>query len=869
MPGTRLILLLAVVVAWPLYAQEEPEAVDNVAEAAAAARKASDKELALLAARDEPDPWLVADRIARGDAPELARRFATLNPRPAVEGLERYLRDRLANPPTDTTYDVIDRAQLRLEDDEATKDQLEAVRGALTAALNGSNAMLRARLLSLRGFANAYLGDVAASQKDLEQSAAAALDIGWVREAADALGTASENARVLYRREQAISLSRRELKLRHRLKDDGRVVEHARRLAALHREGGAAEDALRDLEAWEARLGPAPRAELALERANLELRRAALQSALTILDEQVKPQTKNQHGRTHMLAGDVLRQQGREADALARYRKAINDFERAKETALLARALGNAGVSLIRLGRPKQARELIERAQMQFDAAKDRDMVALAVLYRGDAHLAAGEAPHALRLYATARTYAASTGDGWLEANALLRRGRALFAQEDWVKAHRAFAACSEIGQLTGMLDLAAAGAAGEARCLIRMNKATRAEEAVTRGEAALAELIEGRAVPTGDEARRIHEELAATSVLVALLGDSDGALWRAMEQRRLGLQLHDAGHAARIRASAMTGPQIAEEKKLRRTIRRTTLSEERARQEEDRTTAVREKLKREGAVRALDRLIDAVRLRGRPGWQELFPRPSVAISVGERLSPREALVCYAVTDGPAAALVITRTGMRRVPLEAGPALREAVEAASFSDATVEPDANLRRLLLDPLGLRASTTRVILALPPALASVPFAALDPARRFVRVSSGTEFDLLRGRRFPRGEGTAEDWKRGARARTYFGPAPSAATIERTDTRADVAVILAPISGATVIRAFQLRGTPQVVVPLWQVDSHAAAAFRKKLAALLAADDAPDPALALQQARDAVRGTDGWEHPAYWAAWTLWGK
>ena len=44
-----------------------------------------------LAERDEPDPWLVADRLLRKGQRELALQFAEAKPRPAVAGLVAYL----------------------------------------------------------------------------------------------------------------------------------------------------------------------------------------------------------------------------------------------------------------------------------------------------------------------------------------------------------------------------------------------------------------------------------------------------------------------------------------------------------------------------------------------------------------------------------------------------------------------------------------------------------------------------------------------------------------------------------------------------------------------------------------------------------
>ena len=212
---------------------------------------------------------------------------------------------------------------------------------------------------------------------------------------------------------------------------------------------------------------------------------------------------------------------------------------------------------------------------------------------------------------------------------------------------------------------------------------------------------------------------------------------------------------------------------------------------------------------------------------------------------------------------------MRRVALGPSSILLAAIGATRPSDPTSKPDTKLRRLLLGPLGLRASVERVLIALPREFRSVPFAALDPERRYVRVGSGTEFDLLRGRRFAIGDGTATTWANGTNARLYVGPAPTAGAIETTDARADVALLPTPVRDIAILRGFQLRQTPAIVAPLWQVDGHAAEAFRKKLTEILTADGAPEPSVAVQRARDAVRRTEGWEHPAYWAAWTFWGR
>jgi tetratricopeptide (TPR) repeat protein len=854
----------------PAFAQDEDDTIDAVGAAVAELKKADDPTFAKLAARDEPDPWLVADRLARAGETELALRFATADKRPAVEGLPAYLRSLAKSPPSAAVAQAIDAAQTHLEDAEATKDQLAGVRRSLTAALAGANPLERARLLSLRGFASAYMGDVAESRRDLEDAAAAARKIGWLREQADALGTASENARVLFLYDDALALARRELGPRHRLGDSGRVVAHLRRVSTMLEETGDSEGAIKELEGWKGRLDAGAATEIALERAHLHLLRASLDEALAILRSEVDPQTDEQRGRIRMLAGDILRQAGDEQRAVENYRQAASLFEKAEAGIPFGRALGNAGVGLIRLGRADEARVLLERAQAQFDAAKDRELVALAVLFRGDARLAAGEPAKALRLHNAARTFAARSGDGWLEASALLRRARALLASGETEQARRAYAACHEVARQLSLHDLAADGAAGEAHCLLRQGHAARAAEAAERGIRAFSPLVEGRAVPPGDEAHRIFQNLSAAEVAAAFLLDSVDATWRALERRRTGLLVTSANQASRLRISAMTDAARAEEAGLRRAIRRGALFEERARQEDDRATAVAWKAKREEAERKLDRLVRNVQLLGKRGSVALFPRTSTLLTVRERLRHDEVLVSYALAGTHAAALVATRAEVRRMKLDESASVKREIASIDFSKKTGSWDpAALRRLLLDPLGLRKSQTTVILVLPPALAAVPFAALDSGRAFLRTPSGTEFDLARGRRFAPREGTIREWGSDGTAHVYVGPAPDVDWIEKSRAAADLALLTDAQGSTRLARAFLFRGTPNVVACLWKPDANAAKAFETELLRIWSDDRPPSAADAVRLAQEHVRKQKAWSDPVHWAGWTVWGR
>ncbi|MHC4452601.1 MAG: hypothetical protein ACYS0E_21075, partial [Planctomycetota bacterium] len=182
--------------------------------------------------------------------------------------------------------------------------------------------------------------------------------------------------------------------------------------------------------------------------------------------------------------------------------------------------------------------------------------------------------------------------------------------------------------------------------------------------------LVAGRPVPTGDEARRLHTQLCACEVEAALAIDSDAELWTAIERQRLGLPRYSRTQLKKIRAHAMTPAQIELEQSLRKQIARLQLWEDRARQEEDRKTAVRFKADREIAERKLRQLVETVQLRGRPGWELLFGVPTPLSTLRPRLDRDQTLVSVATAGNRAAAIVVSLTEVRRIPIERGTAVK-------------------------------------------------------------------------------------------------------------------------------------------------------------------------------------------------------
>jgi CHAT domain-containing protein len=77
--------------------------------------------------------------------------------------------------------------------------------------------------------------------------------------------------------------------------------------------------------------------------------------------------------------------------------------------------------------------------------------------------------------------------------------------------------------------------------------------------------------------------------------------------------------------------------------------------------------------------------------------------------------------------------------------------------------------------------------------------------------------------------------------------------------------------LVRAFMFAGAPRVICSLWDVDDDATQALMRAFYARWNPKDGSQgvpPAAALRAAQEEVRSDPRWKHPAYWAAWVLWG-
>jgi CHAT domain-containing protein len=252
----------------------------------------------------------------------------------------------------------------------------------------------------------------------------------------------------------------------------------------------------------------------------------------------------------------------------------------------------------------------------------------------------------------------------------------------------------------------------------------------------------------------RLDEELGATArehyahawedgLSVALLAGSPADAWFFVETGRAGALLEALSGRDAIAASAIPqelrtieadarGEEVAAAAALRSAQvsgDRTAIAQTRRRYEEARgkTKAAVERIQRESAAAA----------------DLLFPGVTADDRVRSGLGPGEALVLYAFFDEAATALVLTRDGLRIVPLAAANEIRAACEALALEDpkaSSYAPVRALAALVVEPLQLAEGSRRVLVSPDGPLSFVPFTLLFPGREIAYVPSGTTYALL---------------------------------------------------------------------------------------------------------------------------------
>ncbi len=187
MRPTLAILILAAAVA-PALAQDKPPAPappkpmteDEAVAAVLEAWKAKDEpRLKILAARDEPDPWIVADDLCARGEQDAAAAFATAAPRKDTEKLPDYLAAHRARP-----YDAEARKALDAANAALLAGQWAEALAAIDAAKPAGGDVVAVRLGLGRGFALRGLNRLEESATAFGEVAKWAEAPGWLKRAA-------------------------------------------------------------------------------------------------------------------------------------------------------------------------------------------------------------------------------------------------------------------------------------------------------------------------------------------------------------------------------------------------------------------------------------------------------------------------------------------------------------------------------------------------------------------------------------------------------------------------------------------------------------------------------------------------------------
>ncbi len=440
-----LLALLSPVFAGLVEARDaEDRAAIERAVAAVRAAAGQPEALAKLAARDQPDPWLVAEALASTGDHDVAIAFAKAAPRPDVARLATYL-ERLR----DAGIGAEDRSlYAELQAHEGNPEQLlEATR----SLPEGPVSVARVRIHRTRAAAQHALRRHAEAVDSLRAAADAAAELGWLREAGLRLREAGALAARLSRSADAIDALTASVAMEERRGDLRQTAVVLSDLGGVYASTGAFTKALklhgRALEIKE-KLGD--RWAIAVEHNNIgatyhlmvDFAQAlpSYQRAIDILEE--LGDKKNVASLRANIAG-VQFQLGDYPEALAAYLRALGELEAGGNEALVAQTLTNIAVVHQHMGDYAEALSAFEKGLVGLDAAGNRAVAAVARTNLGNLYARLGDYERALRILRQVYDEQKSLGNlPWASSaltgigNTLLSMGETEAALETYKEAH-------------------------------------------------------------------------------------------------------------------------------------------------------------------------------------------------------------------------------------------------------------------------------------------------------------------------------------------------------------------------------------------------------------------------------------------------
>ena len=451
----------------PASQAPKPLTQEQAADAVLAAVKTEDAEaLEALAKKDAPDPWLVADLLCYRGEHDTAAAFAKAAPRVDVEKLPAYVEAWRKREP-----DTTDRERLAAGNAAASAKQFEKV-VELTEDLGPP----RATVIQIRrqhGRASALVR-VRRFQEGMvlyQETAKAALALGWLARAANIYGLAARSAQARsawalaienMKEWLAVSERRGDKKLAARARGDMGIAyfslgQPAEALVAF-KAAIAAFEAVDDrvnlggtlvnmahaqfqLGEVEPALASATRGmELLKEAGHLRWYAAALQIigtihtargdyplALEFANRSLEAMTSagNRAGAalSIMALARLHERTGEYKKALPKYEQALKELESLGDTHRASWAVANIGLINWRLGRFAKALSTLQHALVQFEALGDSAAVAGAHVNLGNVYSSLGEYDKALSSFERGLELAERIGHRQYATNAIANIG--------------------------------------------------------------------------------------------------------------------------------------------------------------------------------------------------------------------------------------------------------------------------------------------------------------------------------------------------------------------------------------------------------------------------------------------------------------
>ncbi len=750
-----------------------------------------------LAARDDPDPWLVADELLFRRKAEAADVFARAAPRKDTERLPAYVASV-----RDTPYDVEARQALAAGNAELPAEKWAEALAALDRAKPAGVHVVAVRLDHGRGFALRGLGRSSESADAFRRAGRVAESLGWLARSANAFHEAGMSFYVRGAFPAALPDWQAQLRIEETRAYEAGISQVLTNLGVLYKSLGESRKALdcnlRVLELDE-RLGD--RAGVAIDLGNLGGLYQLLGDYAKALEYgQRALRLDEELGDAAGVASDltllafVHTSLGQQARALNLGQRALEGYEKLGNPVGLATALGCLGGIYESLGDHARALEFHGRALAINERIHHGRGVATDLMNMGIVREALGEFQAALDLYVRALKIAEDLGNPVAVARCLLNISHLHGCRADYAQAlafgERALKAHQELGdRLCVPADLAIIALAHEglgrdalalefrvraldgARatgslvaivpCLCGMawvhRAAGRPREAISwarQAVEALSAVVRGLAEEHGASARsRYSSVFDVGAAAAATLGDADQALF-FLESGRAGALLESLKSRGAV---TLLPPQLAEAEAAARarqasaaeTLRRATQHGD-AEAERIARTAVDE------AQRALFDVISRIQREAKAAADVAYPKADSTEAIRGRLQAGEALVLYGLPGESfwsAIAVVVTAKEARVVSLASTAGVQSACVALKTADEASDVGAQavaLRKLVIDPLQLDTKITRLFVSPDGALSYVPFTLLAPELEIVYVPSGTTYGVLLADASKKGQG-----------------------------------------------------------------------------------------------------------------------